>query len=199
MGGGGWCKCTHLWVHKICPVGWEEMKVGDLVVLSKGSRLQRNWRVAGAIGIVMEVMNTIATTLQGQVDDHQGGLRNYDSFLKRYEIKYMKRTIMSFTKWTQSDRLLTSSTQESTWRVILSQSLSEMVTMSIQIKAYYISLVNSLRVHQRFCLYGQALLIQSWQRFTPIGMRSIQTTDTFRSIPHRKSAWACKSKLHGIY
>jgi len=68
------------------------MRVGDLVVLSaKGSSLKKNWRIVGAIGIVTEVIQYYShydykirwTTIKG-------GLRLRDSFLKRYEIKYMR-------------------------------------------------------------------------------------------------------------
>lgn len=68
------------------------MTVGDLVVLStKGSSLKRNWRLLGAIGIVLEVVQYYShydykirwTTIKG-------GLRNYDSYLKRYELKHLK-------------------------------------------------------------------------------------------------------------
>ena len=68
------------------------MRVGDLVVLSaKGSSLKKNWRIVGAIGIVTEVIQYYShydykirwTTIKG-------GLRLRDSFLKRYELKFLK-------------------------------------------------------------------------------------------------------------
>ena len=69
------------------------MKVGDLVVLSnKGSSLKKNWRLTGAIGIVMEVLE-----FKNNYYDYKirwttigNGLRPKDSFLKRYELKYLK-------------------------------------------------------------------------------------------------------------
>ena len=71
------------------------MRVGDLVVLSKrGVSLKKNERIVGAIGIVMEVIEYYScydykirwTTLKG-------GLRPKDSYLKRYELKYLKADI----------------------------------------------------------------------------------------------------------
>ena len=68
------------------------MRVGDLVVLSaKGSSLKKNWRIVVAIGIVTEVIQYYShydykirwTTIKG-------GLRLRDSFLKRYELKFLK-------------------------------------------------------------------------------------------------------------
>lgn len=71
------------------------MRVGDLVVLScKGSSLKRNWRLVGAIGIVMEVLEFKSNYYDYKIRwTTKGGLRNYDSFLKRYELKYMRADI----------------------------------------------------------------------------------------------------------
>ena len=68
------------------------MKVGDLVVLSaRGSQLKRNWREIGAIGIVMEVIQYYSHyDYKVRWTTTKGGLRSHNSFLKRYEIKYMK-------------------------------------------------------------------------------------------------------------
>jgi len=68
------------------------MKVGDLVILSaKGSKLKRNWRVVGAIGIILETIEYYSHyDYRIRWTTTKGGLRSYDSFLKRYEIKYMK-------------------------------------------------------------------------------------------------------------
>ena len=68
------------------------MRVGDLVVLSnKGSSLKKNWKTVGAIGIVTEVIQYYSHyDYKVRWTTTKGGLRNYDSFLKRYELKYMK-------------------------------------------------------------------------------------------------------------
>lgn len=69
------------------------MKVGDLVVLSaKGSSLKRNWRLVGAIGIVMENLEFQSSYYDYRIrwTTTKGGLRHYDSFLKRYELKHLR-------------------------------------------------------------------------------------------------------------
>ena len=69
------------------------MKVGDLVVLSnKGSSLKKNWRLIGAIGIVMEILEFKNNYYDYKIrwTTTKGGLRPKDSFLKRYELKYLK-------------------------------------------------------------------------------------------------------------
>tara|TARA_Y100001937_G_C7103824_1_gene323870 strand:+ start:1023 stop:1247 length:225 start_codon:yes stop_codon:yes gene_type:complete len=68
------------------------MKVGDLVVLSsKGSSLKKNWRTVGAIGIVTEVIQYYSHyDYKIRWTTTKGGLRAKDSFLKRYELKYLK-------------------------------------------------------------------------------------------------------------
>ena len=68
------------------------MKVGDLVVLSaKGSSLQKNWREIGGIGIIVEVIQYYSHyDYKVRWTTTKGGLRNHNSLLKRYEIKYMK-------------------------------------------------------------------------------------------------------------
>jgi len=68
------------------------MRVGDLVVLSnRGSSLKKNWRTVGAIGIVTEVIQYYSHyDYKVRWTTTKGGLRLRDSFLKRYEIKYLK-------------------------------------------------------------------------------------------------------------
>jgi hypothetical protein len=68
------------------------MRVGDLVTLSaKGHKLQRNWRIVGAIGIVLEVIEYYSYyDYRIRWTTTKGGLRNYDSFMLRYELKYLK-------------------------------------------------------------------------------------------------------------
>jgi predicted nucleotide-binding protein (sugar kinase/HSP70/actin superfamily) len=68
------------------------MKVGDLVVLSnRGSSLKKNWRIVGGIGIVTEVIQYYSYyDYKIRWTTTKGGLRTKDSFLKRYELKYLK-------------------------------------------------------------------------------------------------------------
>ena len=68
------------------------MRVGDLVVLSnRGSSLKKNWRTVGAIGIVTEVIQYYSHyDYKVRWTTTKGGLRLRASFLKRYEIKYLK-------------------------------------------------------------------------------------------------------------
>ena len=68
------------------------MRVGDLVVLSnRGSSLKKNWKTVGAIGIVTEVIQYYSHyDYKVRWTTTKGGLRLRDSFLKRYEIKYLK-------------------------------------------------------------------------------------------------------------
>lgn len=71
------------------------MRVGDLVVLSKrGVSLRKNERIVGAIGIVMEVIEYYSYyDYKIRWTTTKGGLRPKDSYLKRYELKYLKPDI----------------------------------------------------------------------------------------------------------
>ena len=65
------------------------MRVGNLVVLSKkGSALKKNWRLLGAIGIVLEIVHN-----RGHYKIRWAtikGFRNYDTLMLRYELKCLR-------------------------------------------------------------------------------------------------------------